>query len=437
MRNSRMRIPVAVLTLFVATSLSAQNVRFDPPNPTSRTPVTAHVVVAITHCGAPSGAVSRNGSIISIALAPNCAPATDPIFGTVDIPVDLGVVPPGVYDVVASPGMLLVAIAEGTLVVRDAAPPSQVTPNVSALGGLQVALTGSNLISCTAGITPPICTNAIVKFGDSVATIVSATPDQILVQAPQHSPGIVDVTIDRNGNVLRSTASFYYAPNDKTPDPAFYEPVFFPIAFSGPGAFGSQWTTQINMRNENDYSVALLPLSTFNLGCVFECDLLVPKHSTRTTGINTPNGFFAYVPRQASPAVHFDTLIKDLSRQSEALGTEIPVVREKDFFDRPLELLNVPTDPRFRVALRVYGPSASLTIQPLNSDDVLVSTFVNATGNPPLAQISDLVGTYPQLAGKGPLRITVSPSIPGNPNLWAFVSVTNNETQHVTTISPQ
>src|SRR5205814_4986424 len=167
-----------------------------------------------------------------------------------------------------------------------------------------------------------------VRFGDAVATVVSESPNSVTVIAPIHAPGVVDVTV----YAFRATASFYYVPNDKTPDPAFYEPVFFPVAFSGPGALGSQWTTQIHMRNENDYSVALLPMSAFNLGCVSDCDALVPKHSTRTTGINTPNGFFVYVPRQASPAIHFDTLIKDLSRQAEALGTEIPVVREKDFF---------------------------------------------------------------------------------------------------------
>ena len=274
-----------------------------------------------------------------------------------------------------------------------------------------------------------------VKFGDAVATVTNATVFDITVAAPAHAPGVVDVTVGGS----TATAAFYYAPNDKTPDPAFFEPVFFPIAFSGPGALGSQWTTQITLRNDNDYSVPVLPLSTFNLGCVLECDSLVTKNSTRTTGINTPNGFFAYVPRQASPAVHFNTLIKDLSRQSEALGTEIPVVREKDFFGRPLELLNVPTDPRFRVALRVFGASAgaSLTIQPLNSDDPLVSTVVVPTGTPPVAQISDLVATYPQLAGKGNLRITLTPTIRGNPDLWALISVTNNATQHVTTISPQ
>ncbi|MDQ6800137.1 MAG: IPT/TIG domain-containing protein [Acidobacteriota bacterium] len=413
-----MRTLVAILVLSVGTSLSAQNVRFDPPNPTSRTPIIAHVVGDFSPC---TPTALQNGMRLSIYLH-NCSlPLGGPI---VDLQVDLGVLPAGVYDVSVgfAPPAILIGLGRGTLVVQDAAPPFRLTPNVAALGGTQVTLTG-----------PMFGPNPMVRFGDVVATVISESPNSVTVIAPPHAPGVVDVTV----YALQATASFYYAPNDKTPDPAFYEPVFFPIAFAGPGALGSQWTTQITLRNENDYPVPILPMSAFNLGCVFECDSLVPKHSTRTTGINTPNGFFGYVPRQASPAVHFDTLIKDLSHQSEALGTEIPVVREKDFFARPVELLNVPTDPRFRVALRVYGTSAALAIQPLNSDENLVSSAVFPAGNPPFTLISDLVAAYPQLAGKGAVRITLSPFVVGNPALWALVSVTNNETQHVTTISPQ
>ncbi len=428
-----MRIPVAVLALFAAASLSAQNIRFDPPDPTTRTPVTAHLVGNFTIC-APG--VQRNGSIISITLN-NCLQL--PSF-PVDEPVDLGLLPAGVYDVVAGFPAILSAIGEGTLVVRDAAPPFQLTPNVLASGGSAVVITGHDLIRCTAGITPPICETPIVKFGDTTTFVTSATPDQIVVHPGNlHPPGPVDVTIDRNGNVLRAIAAFYFAPSDKAPDPAFYERVLFPLSNGEvqSGAFGTQWVTFIYLRNENDFGLDLAPQPLFNLGCFSECSIQIEKHSTRTTTYNAPKGFFAYVPRQGARNTHFEIVARDLSRQGKSAGTEIPVVREKDFYDRPLVLLNVPTDPGFRVALRVYGMPANLTIQPLTRDEKLVSTLISPTGNPPFAQISDLIATYPQLVGKIQLRVTLTPSIPGNPDLWAFISVTNNETQQVTTISPQ
>ena len=431
-----MRTTTVAIALFLLASVtSADTIRFDPPNPTSRTAVTAHLIGNFSPCTTP--AVTRNGRIVSITLESCTLPLQPPV---VDRPVDLGVLPAGVYDVVAGFSTILIGLADGTLVVQDAAPPFQVTPNFEAFAGNEITLSGHDLILCAGGS----CTTPVVKFGDVVALQISATADRIVVHAPQHDPGPVDVTIDRGGSVLRATAAFYYVPNDKSPDPAFYEPVLFPVAFNGVGAFGTLWNTDIQLRNENDFAVSTWPLSAFNLGCSmfgFECPTLLDPHSTRTTGANVPGGFVVSFPRQATPKIHFGLLVRDLSRQSEALGTEIPVVREKDLFGRTLELLNVPTDPRFRVTLRVYqlGTPAEigLIIRPLDSEEPLVSTFVFPAGTPAYVQVSDLVATYPQLAGKGPLRILLMPPVSGNPTLWGFASVTNNETQHVTTISPQ
>jgi len=51
---------------------------------------------------------------------------------------------------------------------------------------------------------------------------------------------------------------------------------------------------------------------------------------------------------------------------------------------------------------------------------------------------NDLVTTFPALAGKGPLRVVIAPAFDTpEREVWGFVSVTNNETQHVTVISPQ
>jgi hypothetical protein len=422
-------ITVAIALSLVTTIAVADTIRFDPPNPTSRTPVTAHLIGNFSACTSPT--VTRNGRIVSITLGSCMLPLQPPV---VDLPVDLGLVEAGVYDVVAGFSTILIAVGEGTLIVQDAAPPFQVMPNVAAFAGDEITLSGHDLILCAGGS----CTTPGVKFGGVVASQISATADRITVHAPQHDPGPVDVTIDRGGSVLRSTAAFYYTPKDRSPDPAFYEPVLFPVAFNGAGAFGTLWNTDIQLRNENDYALAIWPLSAFNRCVIFECNMLIDPHSTRTTVTNIPGGLVVFIPRQAMPKIHFGLLVRDLSRQAEALGTEVPVVREKDFFDRPLELLNVPTDPRFRVTLRVYelGPTAglSLVIRPLATDEVLVSTNIFPVG---FAQVADLVVTYPQLAGKGPLRITLTPLFPAGPTLWGFVSVTNNETQHVTTISPQ
>jgi len=382
--------------------------RFEPPNPTSRTPITVHLAGNFSTC---TPTVTRNpyAPMISIDVG-DCLHGSPP---PVDVPVDLGVLPAGIYDV--GVGAFLVGIAEETLVVQDAVPSFQVTPNAGVAGD-EITIAGK-LVGTGA------------TFGGAGATTVSSTAGTLVVRVPPHAPGPVDV----DSAALHAPGAFYYVPNDKAPNPAFYEPVLIPVAFSGPGAFGSQWRTDVTLRNENDFSLLIAGETPFRRP---------GAHSTMTPDANRPNGILAYIPRQGSSNAHLGVLVRDRSRQAQALGTEIPVVREKDFFDRPLELLNVPADPRFRAALRIYdrGTPAAIhfVIQPLAGDEKLVDDSVFPTGHDPAyAQISDLVAKYPRLAGRGPLRITIDPPVPGNPTLWGFVSVTNNDTQHVTTISPQ
>lgn len=418
-----MRPAIFLSISLLATAAFAANMRFDPPNPTSRTPVTAHVIGNFSTC---SPTVMRNGTIIDITLE-NCSLQSPPPL--VDVPADLGIVPAGIYDVVVGYPVILIGVAEGTLIVQDAAPPFQVTPNAGMPGDV-ITIRGKLLGT---GVT----------FGGVGATVVNATSDQLVVRAPQHDSGPVDV----ESAALHSTAAFYYVPNNGPPDPAFYEPLLIPVAFTGSGAFGSQWTTEVSLRNENDFPLEVLPLNSLSPECnlisLGKCAGNPPARSTAVIdALSAPQGLLTYLPRQAAPKVHLGLLVRDLSRQAQSLGTQIPVVREKDFFDRPLELLNVPTDPRFRVSLRVYDLGTPngihCTIQPLSGDETLVDTFVFPAGHDPsYAQISDLVATYPQLAGKGPLRITIDPPIAGNPTLWAFASVTNNDTQQVTAISPE
>ena len=437
MRIARMRAPIALFLFLFAGAASAANIRFDPPNPTSEIPVVAHVIGEFAMCAPQSASATRNGSVVSITIdPPNCPLTTDLVIVGFDLPVKLGTLPPGVYQVVGRVGNLIAG--DGTLVVQDANSPFSVTPNVTAFASDQVTITGKDVAVCLAGPSPIVC-GAVVKFGDVEATIVSVAPDRVVVRAPQHSAGPVDVTVSGK----RSAGAFYYLPNDRPPDAAFYEPVLFPVAFSGPGAYGSLWQTEIYLRNDNSFPLTLSRSSPFNACRLLECDFRLGPNTTWTTGINTSNGFLDYIPRQAAPNVHFGILVRDLSRQAEALGTEIPVIREKDLFDHAFELLNVPTDPRFRVAVRIYDvASASLvrmTVSPLSGEEVLVSTMPQLAATAPgYFQISDLIATYPRLAGKGPLRIKIEPLSVGGPRtLWAFASITNNETQHVTTISPQ
>ncbi|HET7711570.1 MAG TPA: hypothetical protein VFL80_06535, partial [Thermoanaerobaculia bacterium] len=106
----------------------------------------------------------------------------------------------------------------------------------------------------------------------------------------------------------------------------------------------------------------------------------------------------------------------------------------------------VPVDPRFRSTLRIYstspqadqnvnvqfeGQSYNVRLQPgATMFEPAYGTFSNFPTTPP-----------PGVPGPVTLRVVVTPPVgpigPAPvPPFWAFISVTNNDTQQITTITP-
>lgn len=424
-----MRTLFTIFALSLASTVSAANMWFDPPNPTSETSVIAHVLETGTPCGQ-GATVQRHGNIISISLPPPVC-LTPPLPGFFETPVNLGVLPAGVYDVVAGYGQILVGVAEGTLVVRDAQPAFNIFPDAGRPGDI-IAISGAG--DCVA----PACS---VTFG-GVASPSFSTKDSLLyVQVPQLGSGVVDVSVGPK----TATAAFDVTTGG-TLDPAFFTPVLVPVFFSGNGAHGSQWRTELSVANDNLFPVPNdSELFTAPCSVTGTCIDGIPQGLTgMAIGQTDSEGKLIHVDRQGASLLFFDARIRDLSRQAQDLGAELPVVREKDFHAGQVDLLNVPTDALFRVTLRAYRidnvSNLFMQIRPMAapSSQPLVSTTLSlhAVDGLQVATIGDLVGTYPQLAGQGPLVIRLYSQTP-QPATWAFVSITNNDTQHVTVIAPQ
>ncbi len=424
-----MRALALVLSLFPL-PLAAYNVWFIPPNPTSRTPVVARIRAA-TACPANGADVSVIDHSVSITLKEFSPCAAPPPLDGFWWAVDLGVLPAGVYDVAATPDRRLGIFAEGTLIVQDASSPIEISPNVVP------ALSENELVTITGAGIAPVCAVAPcpvpqVLFGEKQAEVVrQVNTSTLVVRAPADYVGTVDVTIVSSGQTFRSIAGFHYS-SSAGGDPAFFETIYFPVIINGPGAFGSEWSTDATLRNETDYPLTTATYDLFAVPCSPPCDPRPPAHSTRFgKGLDFADGYRMSVPRQAAEHLSFGLIVRDLSRQAETAGTEIPVVREKDLFDGSFTLLNVPSDPRYRVALRAFRNDSVISpvgfrIRPMQSEDQPLVDLRFEGGE---VHIGDLLTRFPQLQGKGPLRIDVNGS-------WGFVSVTNNETQHVTIISP-
>lgn len=251
-------------------------------------------------------------------------------------------------------------------------------------------------------------------------------------------------------------------------EPAGYEQYLLPVYLQSarPGAFDSQWITEFTARNEGE-----TPVQFFQEERAFFCDcpgmigacapgtLTQPHTQMRTSlqgDLNPANrGVFVYVSKNATTA--FQLRVRDISRTSESWGTELPVVHSTDFRSSAIHLLDVPVRENYRQHLRIYGASSPsgtanvrarlyssdgndvlaervLSLAPPHPDDRLQAES-SRPARPAYAEITPLSSML-NAAGPETVRVEITPLTPGI-RFWGFIAITNNETQHVTLVTPQ
>ena len=234
---------------------------------------------------------------------------------------------------------------------------------------------------------------------------------------------------------------------------ALTDRILLPIATGQiPGAFGSLWTSEAVVHNDGPDFVDF----DADEYCIAECppsQALRPGETRHVLYRGEPAsnpGFIMFV--QHSDFMTFESRIQDISRQAQTWGTEIPVVREGEFTTQPVVLVNVPMDGRFRLMLRVYDidgradASVRVEVFPFPGSGAAIGQIdlplIPPGGRhpkykPSYVQYEDLHGLIPPGFNPGSVvGARITPLTPGL-RIWAFISVTNNETQHVTTVTPQ
>lgn len=283
-----------------------------------------------------------------------------------------------------------------------------------------------------------------VHFGSAVATETRRVDANTLVaRTPAHLPGVSEVRIFEYDLFLGTDLTFTFTGD--VPEERF-ERVLLPV-FTPPvqGAFGSEFHTRLRGATHGGPPAQFMTAYGITQSCQVICPQIPEKDLTDwgvTFGFTDsmlfePNGKpgrFLFVDQNHVEALSLNLRVFDVSRAGLNFGTQIPVVRESDFKQGRLTLLGVPGDTRFRNTLRIYA------VKPV-SVDVLVNGSVNrsvfvAPGatifDPAYAQIGDLP------SGGADMQISIVETGPtdGPPTpIWAFVTVTNNETQLITTIS--
>ena len=136
----------------------------------------------------------------------------------------------------------------------------------------------------------------------------------------------------------------------------------------------------------------------------------------------------------------------DRSRTQQTAGTEIPVVREADFRHATVHLLSIPADAISRLKFRLYEmdlPLSDFAIRVYDqSSGELLKTYRTSLVAPAPELLIWFQPAYAEIDDFGPvgsasrIRVEVQPLTAGC-SFWAFVSVTNNDSQEITLVTPQ
>jgi len=303
-------------------------------------------------------------------------------------------------------------------------------------GGTAITIHGSGFTDlCTAG-----CAGQTgINIGDVWVPSVRVIDDHTLTAVtPPHLPGTYSIERVQPNGTARANHAFTFEGDATEAFDRLLLPVFIPTTL---GAFDSQFISRFTVMNKSEQ-----PLDVY--GASFPCFILCPASETPVATIRAEEpisnilqsgrpGTFLYVPKGRENDFTGTLRVQDLSRQAETWGTEIPIVRDRDFTDGTTNLLDVPLKEGFRETLRVYSTTQGLVRARVFSTGetpgLLADTIV------PLRAPRDIhdpaygeLGLY--IAGDVG-RVEIEPLTPGL-RYWAFVSVTNNATQHITTITP-
>ncbi|HJQ39759.1 MAG TPA: IPT/TIG domain-containing protein [Thermoanaerobaculia bacterium] len=303
--------------------------------------------------------------------------------------------------------------------------------------------TGGTLVTIKGEFAP---TGYTVLFGDRPALGTwRISNDTLLAVSPPQSGVLDSVPIklfEYDFGVATNLVFTYVDAPERVLLPLLTEPVN--------GAFGARFVTELRAFNRSSTQDARIS------GLSRSCCLPVVPDPTRDSidvqrnsplapadiAYNGTPGRFVFVPTNQADRLWLNLRVYDSTRSTQNFGTELPVVRDRELFrNEPIVFTDVPADPRFRNTLRIYADAAVKVQLQLARDAVdfieVREIDIPAPKNkfdPSYVQIGDLP------ANAGPLRITITPPQPGQPGfytaLWAFISVTNNDTQLITTIRP-
>jgi hypothetical protein len=305
-------------------------------------------------------------------------------------------------------------------------------------GGTTVLIRGTGL----GAANPRIVSFGILFRSISAQSFEVIDADTIQAATPPYFPGPSDVTVSlADGNILSLPNSFTYTGSVGDAFDTILLPIFSPAVS---GSFGSLFVTHFTIWN---IAGADIPVFAFapppcQLGiCPPQTPLLLFLKAREGAPVfafqfDGDPGHLLYIPKGSFDRLAASLRVSDVTRSSQSFGTRIPIVPDHEFRSDFLALLDVPASALFRDTLRIYSldPQTSVHIRVIRFD----STHIVAEFDADLRDPIDMFHPgYAGLSGfpvEDHARIEIEPR--GGKRIWAFVSVTNNDTQQITIVAP-
>lgn len=232
--------------------------------------------------------------------------------------------------------------------------------------------------------------------------------------------------------------------------PVGFTPILIPVSVSAPtpGAYGTLWESDVWVHNGLDVPYA--PLRTCPSDPLFGCFTHAPNTTELEVrgALQSPlNTILMYVRLSDASNITYSSRLFELSRHTQPVGVDTPIVREQDLFTSSVRFIGVSGSTASRVALRVYDPVRSdgsvVRVEFLATNNATIAETVlplphdTNIFDPGFAAILDVANSVPQLRGVERYDIRVTPLAEGM-RFYALVSVTDTDSQQVllVTVNP-
>lgn len=286
-----------------------------------------------------------------------------------------------------------------------------------------------------------------VFFGSEVATSTTRIDEHTLrAVTPAHLPGKVEIVILELDMLTATDLEFEFIGGRPSSYERLLLPVFTPAM---QGAFGAEFHTDLRIANHGVAGV--VDVFGLRLQCRVLCPTIPPDKPLGIPSVweiqpgdliqDGAPGKFIYVRKAELDALAMNLRVHDVTRDDLNFGTEIPIVRENEFLLNRVVLVGVPTDPHFRNTLRIYGDTSFTAHVKVGNREPVRVRVEHAT---PTDIFLPAYGVFSDFPTDGfPVRVTIDvepdihPILPIDTPIWAFLTVTNNDTQMISTITPQ